>query len=107
MAAIGKKAEGDREIEVKVGRVNFSVLLDALAQQYEVNGRALVRPGRHRRWVRPRSLLVYLGRQWSGMSTKELGMRLHRDPSIISWLYATYAAGRDLQAEARLAQKLH
>lgn len=40
------------------------------------------------------------------MSVKEIGRRLHRDPSIISRLYAVYAANRDLKAEARLAEQL-
>jgi len=53
-----------------------------------------------------RWMLVYLARQWATMSVKELGKRLHRDPSIISRLYAAYAASRDAKAESRLAGQL-
>lgn len=40
------------------------------------------------------------------MSTKELGRRLQRDPSMISRLYAAYAGKRDTQGETRLARVL-
>ena len=39
-------------------------------------------------------------------SVKEIGRRLHRDPSIISRLYSAYAADRDLNKEALLANQL-
>ncbi|MEK6804907.1 MAG: hypothetical protein AABZ34_19935 [Nitrospirota bacterium] len=38
------------------------------------------------------------------LTTQELGKRLRRDPSMISRLYAAYAAQRDGRAEARLRQ---
>ncbi len=50
-------------------------------------------------------MLVYLAREWGRMSVKELGGRLHRDPSIISRLYAAYGASRDEKAESRLARQ--
>ena len=43
--------------------------------------------GRQRQWVAARAQLVYLAREWSGLTTKELGRRLHRDASMISRLY--------------------
>jgi hypothetical protein len=46
------------------------------------------------KWVRARSMLVYLAREWSGMSAKELGKELHRDPSIVSRLYTSYGENR-------------
>jgi hypothetical protein len=51
-------------------------------------------------------MLVYLGREWGRVSVKELGRRLHRDPSIISRLYSAYAAARDEKREAVLLQQL-
>jgi hypothetical protein len=42
----------------------------------------------------------------SATSVKEIGRRLHRDPSIISRLYAAYAADRDQKKENRLAKQL-
>jgi hypothetical protein len=39
-------------------------------------------------------------------SVKEIGRRLHRDPSIISRLYPAYAADRDPNKEMVFAKKL-
>ena len=39
-------------------------------------------------------MLVYAAREWSGLSVKDLGRRLHRDPSMISRLYAGYVVKR-------------
>jgi hypothetical protein len=50
--------------------------------------------------------LVYLAREWGRTSVKELGRRLHRDPSIISRLYSAYAADRDQNKETLLAKQL-
>jgi hypothetical protein len=50
--------------------------------------------------------LVFLGREWRRVSVKELGIRLRRDPSVISRLYAAYAAARDLKTEKGLLQQL-
>ena len=49
---------------------------------------------------------MFLGREWSGMRTKELGEQLHRDPSVISRLYRRYAERRDMKIEERLARVL-
>jgi len=56
--------------------------------------------------VKPRSALVYLAREWGRVSVKEIGRRLHRDPSIISRLYSAYAADRDPNKERLLAKQL-
>jgi ribosome-binding protein aMBF1 (putative translation factor) len=53
-----------------------------------------------------RAQLVYLARQWCGLTTKELGRRLHRDASMISRLYAWYETHRDVPAEKKLARVL-
>jgi hypothetical protein len=50
--------------------------------------------------------VVYLAREWGRESVKEIGRRLHRDPSIISRLYSTYAADRDENKEILLAKQL-
>jgi REP element-mobilizing transposase RayT len=41
-----------------------------------------------------------------GMTVKELGKRLNRDPSIISRLYSAYTESRDSVAESRLLRKI-
>jgi hypothetical protein len=103
---IDQRTRGEREIEVAGPRASFSEVVHLVAQEYQVNGQDLVRVGRKRQWVRARSMLVYLARQWGRMSVKEVGKLLHRDPSIISRLYAAYAASRDTKAESRLAKQL-
>jgi hypothetical protein len=50
-------------------------------------------------------MLVYLAREWSGKRVKELGEELHRDPSIVSRLYASDAESRDRQVEDRLLRQ--
>ena len=78
----------------------------AQSAPYHVDGQALLRPDRRRAWGWARAQLVYLAREWGRMSTKELGRHLQRDPSMISRLYAAYAAKRDTQGETRLARVL-
>jgi hypothetical protein len=50
-----------------------------------------------------KTVLVYVAREWAKVSVKEISRRLHRDPSIISRLYAAYAATRHHEKETRLA----
>jgi hypothetical protein len=45
-------------------------------------------------------------RDWAKASVKETSRRLHRDPSIISRLYAAYAADRDYEQDTWLAEQL-
>ena len=96
----------EREIELPGLRAKLAKLLRLTAQVYGVTEGDLVRPGRQRRWVKPRSALVYLAREWDRVSVKEIGRRLHRDPSIISRLYSAYAADRDPNKERLLAKQL-
>jgi chromosomal replication initiation ATPase DnaA len=103
---IDERVRGEREIEVPGPRAKFSQLLHLTAEAHGVSDRNLVQPGRQRQWVRARSMLVYLAREWARTSVKEIGRRLHRDPSIISRLYAAYAADRDQKKENRLANQL-
>jgi putative transposase len=103
---IEERIQQDREITRPVPRAKLSALLPLVAKAYDATEKELVRAGRQRRWVRARSMLVYLGREWGRVSVKELGRRLHRDPSVISRLYSTYAAARDSKKEAVLLQQL-
>lgn len=103
---IDQRSRGEREIEVPGPRASFSALVGLVAKVSGVNERELIRAGRKRQWVRARSMLVYLAREWGRMSVKELGRRLHRDPSIISRLYAAYQETRDEKTESRLARQL-
>jgi REP element-mobilizing transposase RayT len=91
---------------VRPPRVAFGALLTAVAEAYAVAPRALLAPGRQRALVPARALLVYFAREWTRLTTHDLGRRLRRDPSMISRLAATYAAHRDTKTEARLHQKL-
>ena len=103
---IDERIRAEREIEVPGPRAKFGELLQLTAKAYGVNERDLVRPGRQRKWAKARAALVYLAREWGRASVKEIGRRLHRDPSIISRLYSAYAADRDPNKEALLAKQL-
>jgi putative transposase len=103
---IDERIRAEREIEVPGLKAKFSELLRLTAEAYGVTERDLVRPGRQRRWVKPRSMLVYLLREWGRASVKEIGRRLRRDPSIISRLYSAYAADRDQKTETLLTKQL-
>jgi REP element-mobilizing transposase RayT len=103
---VDRKTGGSREIEVGQRLVAFAQLLRAIAALYGVDSKLLIHPGRQREGSPARAMLVYLGRQWSRLSGRALSTRLQRDPSMISRLYARYAARRDLAKEARLATQL-
>lgn len=103
---IDERVGGEREIEVPGPRAKFPQLLHLTAEAYGVSERNLVQPGRQRQWVRARSMLVYLAREWARTSVKEIGRRLHRDPSTISRLYSAYAADRDQNKEKEIAKQL-
>jgi len=68
-----------------------------------VESKVLLQAGRQRQWVAVRAQLVYLAREWCGLTTKELAGRLHRDASMISRLYGWYQTHRDKQTEEKLA----
>lgn len=82
MEEIGERIQGDREIAVPTPRAKFSALLRMTAAVYGTSEKELSQTGRQRKWVKARSMLVYLRREWGRVSVKELGRRLHRDPSI-------------------------
>ena len=103
---VQQRVGGKGEIALGGPAVAFPQLVDAIAQAHHVEPQRLLGPSRHRGWGHARAMLVYLAREWGRMSTKELGHCLQRDPSLISRLYAAYAAERDLQGEAQLARAL-
>ena len=102
---VDKRVQGC-DVEAKGSKVAFGPLLGAVAEEHGVRSDDLVRSGRQRQWVRARAMLVYLAREWSRLTSKELAGRLHRDPSLMSRLYAMYEKDRDRQAEARVARLL-
>ena len=72
-------------------------MLEVVCAVRKVDSKALLQAGRQRQWVTARAQLVYLAREWSGITTKELGRRLHRDASMISRLYGWYQGDRNKQ----------
>jgi putative transposase len=102
---VDKRAAG-REIEPRGAKIAFDRLLEAVAKEHGTRSDVLVRPGRERGWARARAMLVYLGREWSGLKAKELGKRLQRDPSRISRLYSFYAQNRNEESEAKVGRML-
>jgi REP element-mobilizing transposase RayT len=104
--AIDRRTAATREVAVRPHRIALGTLLTAVATAYGVTPQEIVAPGRQRVLVPARALLVYLAREWSHLTARELGRRLHRDPSMISRLAATYVAQRDPRAESRVRQAL-
>lgn len=102
-----RRTAAAREVTVRPRRIGFGILLTAVATVYAVPARAILAPGRKRALVPARELLVYLAREWGHLSTRELGRRLQRDPSMISRLTAAYATHRDLPTEARIQHAIN
>ena len=94
LAALQRKTDTKHEVTLKGFKVLIARLLHAVTEATAHSTDRLVRAGRQRDRVEARALLVYATREWSGLTVKELGRRLHRDPSMISRLYATYVAQR-------------
>jgi len=76
-----------KEIEIRGKRASFARPLEAVCALRKVDSKALLQAGRQRQWVAARAQLVYLAREWSAITTKDLGRRLHREASMISRLY--------------------
>ncbi len=105
LSKVAERSEA-REVEIRGNKVSFARLLETIAQAHDVKSEVLLHVGRQRRWVAMRAQLVYLARQQCGLTTKELGRRLNRDPSMISRLYAWYETHRDEPTEKKLARML-
>jgi chromosomal replication initiation ATPase DnaA len=101
-----RKTAATREVTVRPLRIAFGPLLTAVAATLGITPKAILAPGRQRALVPARALFVHLAREWSGLTTRELGRQLQRDPSMISRLVATYVAHRDPATEARIRQSL-
>jgi REP element-mobilizing transposase RayT len=95
-----------REVSVRPQLVAFGTLLTAVATVYKVAPKAILAPGRQRALVPARATLVGLARKWCVLTTRELGRRLQRDPSMISRLAAAYAAHPDTKIEAQVRRTL-
>ncbi len=102
LAALQRKTDTKHEVRVKGPKVTFPRLLQAVAEATGQSTDRLVRAGRQRDRVEARAVLVYAAREWSGLTVKELGRRLHRDPSMISRLYAGYVRKRNDALEKRV-----
>ena len=103
---IDERIRTEREIKTPHPKASFSKLVHLTADACGVAERELVQVGHQRKLVKPRSMLVYVAREWAKASVKEIGRRLNRNPSVISRLYAAYGADRDHELEARLARQL-
>ncbi len=99
---IQRKTEAKHEVTVKGPTVTFSRLLQAVGKAAGLSTDRLVGAGRQRDRVDARALLVYAAREWSGLTGKDVGRRLHRDPSMISRLYAGYVRKRNDALEKRV-----
>jgi hypothetical protein len=95
-----------RDIEAKGPKVRFERLVDAVAREYGLTKGMLTGSGRQRDWIEGRRFLVYVARKWGEMTTKDLGKRIDRDPSMISRLYGDYEGSRELERERRVAAAL-
>jgi chromosomal replication initiation ATPase DnaA len=96
----------EKGIEPFRPRVRFEQLVGAVAEDTGISEDDLKGNGRQRRWLEARRLLVYLARQWSGMTTQALGHRLGRDPSMISRLHGQYEKDWSRSKENKSARSL-
>lgn len=103
---VDRRTAATREVSAGPRRVAFGKLLTAIATAYGVPPQAILAPGRQRALVPARTMLVGLAREWSQLSTRELGRRLQRDPSMISRLATAYAATRDANREAQVRRAI-
>ncbi len=98
---VDMRTERKSEIEKCMRRFRFSEIVDLVAAEHGVDRDLLLGKGNNRKLARARSMLVFLGRDWSGITAKELGIKMGRDPSVISRLYGRYASSRDFKKESK------
>ena len=105
---IEKVVEQAPQVEIRfAGRqVRFEKLLQAVAAVHDCGAKDLLAAGRQRLLARPRAQLAYLAREWCAMRATEIAHRLHRDPSMVSRLCATYDAVRDAKMETKIAEAI-
>ncbi len=99
---IGSRTEGKGEIEKRGKKIPFSELVGVVAKEYGVDPDILLGRGLNRSLSGARLMLVYLGREWSRISNRELARRMSRDPSLVSRLYSRYTASRDMRVESKI-----
>lgn len=104
--SIAKRTGSVQTRGTRLPRVAFEPLLKAVALVHAVTPRAILAPGRQRSLVPARAMLVFLAREWSRLTTRDLGQRLQRDPSMVSRLAGAYAAHRDAAKEAQVCRVL-
>jgi len=105
LSQVAERSEA-QEIQIRGEKVGFARLLDTISEAHDIEAQMLLRVGRQRQWVATRAQLVYLARQWCGLTARELSRRLHRDASMISRLYAWYEAHRDDRTEKKITRML-
>jgi chromosomal replication initiation ATPase DnaA len=66
-----------------------------VAALYGIEAERLVGTERKRGWVAPRSLLVYVAREWCGIKARVLAEHLNRDASMVSRKERLASANRD------------
>ncbi len=66
---VDRKTQGKREIDKRVKKGPFSELVAVVAKEYRVDPDILLCGRRYRFLLGARSMLVYLGREWSGTGT--------------------------------------
>jgi REP element-mobilizing transposase RayT len=103
---VARRTASRGELASPPSRVPFGKLLSTIAHTHRTRPAVLLAPGRQRAAVPARAMLVFFAREWGRLTTQELGKRLHRDPSMVSRLYALYAEHRNPHAEAQLKRAL-
>jgi hypothetical protein len=61
---LGYRIGAHREIEASEIRAIFAEIRRLTTETYGASEKELTQPARQRKWVRARSMLVYLGREW-------------------------------------------
>ena len=104
---IEQKAKAKHEISPKGPKISFSQLLPAVASTTGITATRLVQRGKYRDRREARAFLVFVAREWCGLTMKILAKHLNCDPSLISRLYSLYMANRKASWEKRLRALLH
>lgn len=106
VSTLAKRTTPTHALSTSPPCINFGPLLNAVATVHGTTPRAILAPGRQRALVPARAMLVFLAREWTRLTTRDLGQRLRRDPSMVSRLAGAYAAHRDPTGEAQVRRML-
>ncbi len=99
---IERKTESKHELISPVPKIPFSQVLPAVATVAEITPTRLIRRGRDPYRAHALAFLVFVAREWSGLTMKAIAQSLKRDPSYVSRLYGHYVANRKVSWEKRL-----